>query len=181
MEYTNEMLDLIRARRSCRRYLPDPPDEEVITAIVEAGRQAPTSRNREQSHFYVITDPELLSLISGTVSRRREGYAERDCCFGAPVLVLLTHRRDNVCALQDAGCIMENMMLAAAALGLGSCWMNQVFHLREDEEMQRVLSRLGVPPEEFCCGCLTLGLPAGELFPGARKVAGHPVTWLRGK
>ena len=71
MEQTKDMLDLILARRSCRAYQPQAPSRSVITAIVEAGRYAPSSRNRQMNKFYIITDPAILSAISRTASQFR--------------------------------------------------------------------------------------------------------------
>lgn len=181
MSMKNEVLDLLAARRSCRSFQPDQLSKDTLALIVEAGRRAPSAMNRQQCHFYVITDPAWLERITNTVSQRLEGAAGRDCRYGAPALVVVTGRRDNGCALQDAACAMENMMISAAALGVGSCWINQLFHLRDDEEMIALLAEMGVSKEEFPCASLSLGLPAGPLFPGQRELTGCPVTWLEEK
>ena len=181
MNKNMELLNLILGRRSCRAFLPQVPDRPALAAVIEAGRYAPSAMNRQQCRFYVITDPQILGELSDLVSRRMKGFAGKDCRYGAPALVLVTNRRDNGCALQDAACAMENMMLAACAVGLGSCWINQPFHLRDDEEMQALLSRLGAGPEEFACCSLALGLPQGPLFPGRREHAGNQVVWIGGE
>lgn len=141
-----DLLNLLLDRRSCRTFRPESLDRPTLAAIVEAGRYAPSAMNRQQCRFYVITDPQLLQRISDTVSRRLKGFEEQDCRYGAPVLVLVTNQESNICALQDAACAMENMMLAASAVGVGSCWINQPYHLRKDEEMQALLTELGASP-----------------------------------
>lgn len=178
METKKEILDLILARRSCRAYQPEAPSRSVITAVVEAGRHAPSSRNRQMNKFYVITDPEILSAISRISAEHLEGWAGKDCLYGAPVLVLVTNRRENICALQDSACAMENMMLAAAGLGVGSCWLNQPFHLRDHEAMLALLDSIGVSRDEVACGSLALGYPRGELFPGRQTIRGNPMVWV---
>lgn len=177
MDKNMDLLNLILDRRSCRSFLPQAPDRPALAAVVEAGRYAPSAMNRQLCRFYVITDPGTLEELSDLVSRRLEGFAGRDCRYGAPALVLVTNRRDNVCALQDAACAMENMMLAACAVGLGSCWINQPFHLRDDGELNGLLARLGAQPEEFACASLALGFPKGPLFPGRREHEGNQVVW----
>ena len=178
MEHNKEFLNLLLDRRSCRAFQPDPVDRPTLAAIVEAGRYAPSAMNIQKNHFYIITDPALLTQLTETVSRKLEGFAGRDFRYGAPALVLVTNRKRNTMALQDASCAMENMMLAAAALGLGSCWINQPFHLREDAQLRALLTDLDIPEDEMPCCALALGLPAAPLFPGRRPRTGNPVVWL---
>lgn len=180
MESNRELLELLQNRRSCRAFQPQPLDRDTLSAIVEAGRRAPSAMNRQLCRFYVLTDPDLLEAVSRTVSVQLEGFAGRDCRYGAPALVLVTNRRDNACALQDASCAMENMMLAAAALGVGSCWINQPYYLSGDETFRALLAPIGLTGEEAVCASLALGLPAGELFPGLREIFGNPVVWAAG-
>ena len=181
MNKNMELLNLILDRRSCRSFLPQVPDRPTLAAVVEAGRYAPSAMNRQQCRFYVITDPGTLEELTQLVSRRLEGFGEKDCRYGAPALVLVTNQESNICALQDAACAMENMMLAAGAVGLGSCWINQPFHLRRDEELRAMLTRLGAQPGEFACCALALGLPRGPLFPGRREHTGNQVLWIAEK
>lgn len=178
MEDKKAFLNLILDRRSCRSYQPQLPERSLLTAVIEAGRYAPTAMNRQLTRFTVLTDPALLARLRDTVSRRLEGFADRDCTYAAPVLILLTGKKDNPNALQDASCAMENMMLSAAALGLGTCWINQPFRLREDPEFRALLTDLGIPEDETPCAALALGLPAAPLFPGRRPRTGNPVVWL---
>lgn len=180
MSKNMELLNLILDRRSCRAFRPDPLDRPTLAAIVEAGRYAPSAMNRQQCHFYVLTDPKLLSSLTDTVQRELEGFAGRDFRYASPALILVTGRRDNPMALQDAACAMENMMLAACAVGVGSCWINQVYHLKDSASMAALLAPLGVSGEEFPCCALALGLPDGPLFPGRKEHPGNPVTWVSG-
>ena len=177
MEHNKELLNLILDRRSCRNFLPQAPDRPVLAAILEAGRYAPSSKNQQACRFYVITDRSLLNSLSQLVGAKLERYAGRDCTYGAPVLVLVTNRRDNSCALQDAACAMENMMLAACAMGVGSCWINQPYHLDGDPDLRALLAPMGLTQEERICCSLALGLPEGPLFPGRKEHAGNQVIW----
>lgn len=181
MDKNKDMLELILNRRSCRAYQPEVPSRSTLAAIVEAGRYAPSSRNRQMNKFYVITDPKVLSAISRISAEHLEGWAGKDCLYGAPVLVLVTNRRENICAFQDSACAMENMMLAAASLGVGSCWLNQPFHLRDHEAMLALLDSIGVSREEVACGSLALGYPKGALFPGRQTIRGNAMVWVTGE
>lgn len=178
MEYSKEFLNLILDRRSCRNYRSDPLDRPTLAAIVEAGRYAPSAMNRQLNHFYVITNPDTLADITATVSRRLEGFEGRDCRYGAPALILVTNARTNLSALQDASCAMENMMLAATSLGVGSRWINQPFRLGDDPEMRALLASMGVTEEEQVCASLALGWPADPVHPGRKERTGNPVSWV---
>ena len=177
MEHNKELLNLILDRRSCRRFLPQPPEPSVLAAIAEAGRYAPSSKNRQACRFYIITDRPLLERMAAAVSDRLEEYRDRDCTYGAPALILVTCDRGNNCALQDASCAMENMMLAACAMGVGSCWINQPFYLSDDPELRALLAPFGLEEGESICCSLALGLPDGPLPSGRKERTGNQVVW----
>ena len=151
MEHTKDFLNLLLDRRSCRAFQPDPVDRPTLAAIVEAGRYAPSAMNIQKNHFYIITDPALL-----------------------------TNRKRNTMALQDASCAMENMMLAAYSMGVGSCWINQPFHLQDDPDLRALLAPLGVTEKDLLCCALALGLPQGELPRSRPERTGNLVTWVDG-
>ncbi len=178
MVYNKELLNLILDRRSCKEYRPDPLERPVLAAIVEAGRYAPSGMNRQLTHFYVVTDPGILASITQIVSEKLPGFADRDCRYGAPALVVVTNEKDNPVALQDAACAMENMMLAACAMGVASRWINQPYALSDDPDLRALLAPAGLGEEERICASLALGLPAGPLFPGRPERMGNHVTWV---
>lgn len=167
-------LELIRRRRSCRAFTGEKPAQNILEEIVEAGRYAPSGMNSQRTRFFVA-EGEKVKALSAVVSRLREDYRDRDCTYGAPVLVVVSNREENPNAKADAGCVMENMMLAASALGVGSCWINQFGPYSADPELRELL---GLEEGEFVCAALALGMPEGELFPGVRERTGHKVVWL---
>lgn len=167
-------LDLIRHRRSCRAFEKEMPARDVLEKILEAGRYAPSGMNRQWSRFFVAVGEDVKKL-SAIVSRLREDYVGKDCTYGAPVLVLVSNKEENPNAKADTGCVMENMMLAASAVGVGSCWINQFGPLSQDEQLREML---GLEEGENICAALALGNPQGELFPGVRDITGNKVVWL---
>lgn len=167
-------LELIRRRRSCRAFTAEVPAREVLEEILEAGRYAPSGMNSQRTRFFVAQG-EKVGKLSAIVSRLREDYRDKDCTYGAPVLVVITNREENPNAKADAGCVMQNMMLAASALGVGSVWVNQFGPYSADEELRELL---GLEENEFVCAALALGMPQGDIFPGVRERTGHKVLWL---
>lgn len=173
----NEMIKLIRGRRSIRYFLPDMPDREALETIVEMGRYAPSGMNRQQCHFLMVTNQEILEKLTALVSQKADGFADRDFRYAAPAMVIVCHRKDCTVALQDASCAMENMMLAATALGVGSRWVNQLWRLSDDPDIRALLAPYGYTKEEFICASLILGLPTPPL-PPAKARTGNLVTWV---
>jgi len=166
----NEMLKLMHDRRSTRAYRPEPLQEAVIQQILEAGRFAPSGMNKQLNHFYVITDPNYLADLTALVSRKMENYRDKDFRYGAPVLVLVTNQKESTTCVQDASCAMENMMLAAFSLGVGSCWINRALELFDRPEGKELLARWGLPATLRGVGNCILGYPEGDVpTPKPRK------------
>lgn len=170
------VLGAIKHRRSTRSFLQDPVPEEALTEIVEAGRHAPSANNKQNTSFYVITNPEkrtelraaVTAALAGTepqegmsptflqlINRAREG--EVDVTYGAPALIVTTNKMDNVNAIADCSCALQNMMLAASVSGIANVWINQFFSLREAPLLREFFASLGVPEDETLCGALALG------------------------
>ena len=153
----NEMLKLMHDRRSTRAYRPEPLQEAVIQQILEAGRFAPSGMNKQLNHFYVITDPNYLADLTALVSRKMENYRNKDFRYGAPVLVLVTNQKESTTCVQDASCAMENMMLAAFSLGVGSCWINQLRETCDVPEVRALLTEYGVPEDHIVVCSAAIG------------------------
>lgn len=194
------MLSFIRSRRSTRKYRPDPVEAEKLTQIVEAGRYAPSGGNNQYTHFLVIRDKAVLDHLSDMAAKafaamelteglypslagairhaKAGGYRFH---YDAPVLILTANRTDYGNNIADCACALENMMLMANALDLGSCWINQLRWLNEDPEITAYLRTLGLTEEEKVWGALSVGYadtPDGlpNRTPVERK--GNPVTWI---
>ncbi|MCD7866981.1 MAG: nitroreductase family protein [Clostridiales bacterium] len=119
-----DFLTLAKARYSVRDYEDRAIEEEKLQKILEAGLLAPTAKNSQAHRVYVLKSPEALEKIR-TLTR---------CAFNAPVVLLFTYNKeeeyrnkiepDYTSGQQDASIVAAHMMLEAAELGLGSCWVN---------------------------------------------------------
>lgn len=156
-----ELMQAIRARRSIRSYLDRPVEEEKLLAVLEAGRLAPSARNMQDWRFIVVSDP---------ATRQRLAEAARDQQFvaQAPLVIAACGTSDLVMTCGqpayaiDVAIALDHMTLAAASLGLGSCWIGAFY---ED----RVKQILAVPPEARVVALLPLGYPADMPAPRPRK------------
>ena len=151
-------------RRSCRHYLRKQVPKELLEQVLNAGRLAPTGKNRQDFHFYVVTDFEKHSNIGKQLQpavekeypqlqRARELKGVTNCLFYDPdVVVFCTVKKDGIATkYYDLGMALENMMLMAQLLGLatlpaafpawfGSELITKELHLPDDEEFCLTLS-----------------------------------------
>ena len=195
-----DALEAIVTRRSTRSYRPDPVDPEKLDRILEAGRQAPSGGNNQSSHFLVIRNREVLdrliamtekafaamevtenmyaSMKHSIAAAKKGGYV---FCYNAPVLIVAANRRDYGNNIADCACAIENMMVAANALDLGSCWINQLKWLNEEPEIVEYLRSLGMKEDERVYGAVIIGTPATETgLPNRNRMIlkGNEVTWI---
>ncbi len=195
-----DALEAILTRRSTRNYRPDPVEPEKLAKILEAGRQAPSGGNNQTSHFFVIRNRTVLerltamtekafaameitentyaSLKHSITASRKGGYV---FCYNAPVLIAVANRADYGNNMADCACAIENMMVAANALDLGSCWINQLKWLNEDPGITEYLRGFGLKENERIYGAVIIGTPATETGLPNRSlmtIKGNEVTWI---
>ncbi len=193
-----EALEAILTRRSTRKYKDTPVENEYIEKVVEAGRYAPSGSNSQSTHFIVITDKGVLSELTDLV---RSEFSKMEIIentyislknsinaskagtyifhYGAPVLIVVANRKGYGNAIADSSCALENMMIAANALDLGSCWINQLHWLDDNAAIRSFLEDKGLKEEETITGGLIIGYAEKgmpERTPLERK--GNPVTWI---
>lgn len=193
----NPTLETIRRRRSVRKFKPEQITEEELSLIVEAGRYAPSGSNSQLTHLIVIQNAAVLAELRALVQQEfaamepdegmyksfanaiaKSKQGTYSFLYSAPTLVVVANRKDHGNNMADSAACIENMMLAATSLGVGSCWINQLRWLRENERVVAFLEKLGLSPDETVCGGVVLGYSAqGELAPPARS--GNPVTIVR--
>lgn len=169
-------LETIRTRRSTRKFKPLPVEMDKLKAVVEAGRFGPTGGNSQSNHFFVITDATVIAKLKDLVQAafakmelredlykslknsitlsRKGGYS---FCYNAPVLIVVSNQKDYGNNMADVACAVENMMLAANELDLGSCYINQLKWLNEDASILEYLRSFGLGEGERVYASVALG------------------------
>lgn len=195
-----EMLDYIKSRRSTRKYKTICPDREFIDCVVEAGRFALSGENSQSTHFIVVTNKRVLerlqeliaeefskmkvtsdlskSLIYAINLSKRGKYIFN---YNAPVLIITANEEKNANNIADCSCALENMMLVANALDLGSCWVNQLKWLNDNRAIVEYLKTIGLKETEKVYGALALGIPDSiDCLPEREplKRNGNLVNWV---
>ena len=190
----------IMTRRSTRKYLDQSVSQELLEKIIETGRYAPSGGNSQSNHFLVVQNKQiidhLVKMVEKTFSKmeinenmyrslqnsinlsKKGGYV---FCYNAPVLIIVANKKDYGNNQADCALALENMMLEANDLDLGSCYINQLKWLNEDQEILSYLQSLGMKEDERVYGSLIVGYPDtndGKPLRKALPRKGNEVTWL---
>lgn len=156
-----EFKDVIAKRYSCKAFSDQPVEEAQLTAILEAGRLAPTAKNLQEQRIYVVRSEAALAKID----------QETPCRYGAPLVLVVAFDKTQVFTYpggrydsgrEDATIVATHLLLAATDVGLDSCWVNYF-------DPDRLHDALDLPPQEEILMILALGHAA----PGAGPLANH--------
>ena len=153
-----ETLTVLKTRRSCRAYLPDPVEDEKLNAILEAGTYAATGMGRQSPIILVVKDPEVRAELQ-KLNAAAMGM-DIDPFYGAPELLVVLANKEMPTYICDGSLVMGNMMNAAADLGVASCWIHRAKEEFESEEGKAILKRLGIEGDYEGIGNLILGYAA---------------------
>ena len=159
----------MKARRSCRAFLPDMPDHDLLEKVCEAGTWAPTGHGKQSPLIIAVTDKGLRDRLSAMnaciwneLKRQRgetpvEGF---DPFYGAPVVLVVLADRKVPTYHYDGCAVLTNMANAAEAVGLGSCWIHRAKEEFDSEEGKAILSELGIEGDYEGIDHLVIGFPA---------------------
>jgi nitroreductase len=151
----NEAIENILSRRSTRDFKGDMISECDLELILEAGKSAPTGRGKQSPIIIAITNKQLRDKIS-KMNAEIMG-ADFDPFYGAPVIFIVLANRQIPTYIYDGTLVMENMMLCANALGIGSCWIHRAREEFDSDEGKQILKSLGIEGDYEGIGHLALG------------------------
>ena len=169
-----EFREVVKNRYSCKKYDAKKVEREKLEAILEAGRLAPTAKNLQEQHVYVIESEEMLAKVDNATP----------CRYGAPTVLAVAFDKNNVftypggkrdSGIEDASIIATHLMLAAYNEGVDSCWLNFF-------DPDKLAEELGLPENEEILMLLDLGYAAEGVGPlenhGKRKPLSETVTYM---
>ena len=158
---SQQVMELIKGRRSVRKYADRPVPDELVEQILEAGRWAPSGLNNQPWRFVVVREPGLRSRLAGFT---RYGKVIEAAPVVIPVFIHKPSMYNEVKDHQSLGACLQNMLLMAHGLGLGAVWLGEI--LNQAEAVRQALE-LG---EEFeLMAVVALGWPASGKEKGSRK------------
>ncbi len=162
----NEILNNIKTRRSVKKYKSQAVPQELLDVITEAGTYAPSGLNKQSPIIIQVTDKatrDKLSELNAKIAGMPENF---DPFYNAPVVLIVLADKSVPTYIYDGSLVMENMMLTAHSLGLGSCWIHRAKETFETEDGKLLLKSLGIKGEyEGIANCI-IGYP--DVQPNAR-------------
>ena len=121
-------------------------------------------------------EPDMYSSIKNSISRAKKGgYVFH---YNAPYLIVVANKKGYGNAMADSACVLENMMIAANALELGSCWINQLHWLDDNTAIREYMAHHGLEKDETITGAVAIGYASGTLNRTGLPRTGNPVTWV---
>ena len=154
----NEIIKAMKERRSIRKYKSEQIKDTELEQILEAGLYAASGRGQQATKLVVVQDKDTIARLS-KMNAAVMG-ADTDPFYGAPVILIVLSKRDWPCKVYDGSCSMENMMLMANDLGLGSVWIHRAKEEFETDWGKNLLKSLGINEEYEGIGHLAIGYPA---------------------
>ncbi len=156
----NQAMRNILTRRSIRKFKPDMLPRKTIDAIIEGGLYAPSGMNTQNTVIVAITDKDTRDRLS------RDNAAvmgsDRDPFYGAPVVLVVLAEKGRRTYVHDGALVMGNLMLAAHALGVGSCWIHRAAETFAMPFWKEWLVSLGIEGDYEGIGNCVLGYTDGE-------------------
>lgn len=168
----NELLSLIKARHSCRNFTDQKVEQEKIDQIIQAGIDAPTGMNKQETIFLAITDPktvEELSRLNASIMGR-----QGDPFYGAKTVIVVLAKKQARTYVYDGSIAAAYMLLEAEALGLGACWIHRAKESFTTVEGQNILKRAGIKDDVEGVANIILGYEAeNDAKPHVKSSAGR--------
>ena len=161
-------LESIKTRRSIRKYKSDPVPQELLNKIIDAGLYAPSGMGRQATIILSVANKEVRDQLS-KLNARIMG-TDTDPFYGAPAVLIVLAKQDCPTGIYDGSLVMQNLMLAAHELGLGSCWIHRAKEEFELPEGKELLKSLGIEDEYEGIGHCIIGYADGDApSPAERK------------
>ncbi|MDE6699840.1 MAG: nitroreductase [Acetatifactor sp.] len=157
----NTVLENIVTRRSIKKFKSDMVPEESIRRICEAGTYAATGMGKQSPIILAVTNRELRDRLS-RMNAAVMGREDFDPFYGAPVVLVVLADRNIGTYLYDGSLVIGNLMLAAHAEGIGSCWIHRAKEEFDSEEGREILKALGIEGDYEGIGHCVLGYPDCE-------------------
>lgn len=157
----NEVLKSLETRRSIRSYLPEQIRDEELNQVLEAGTYAPTGMGRQSPVMVAVQKPELVKKLS-QMNAAVMGSAD-DPFYGAPTVIVVLANADVPTYREDGALVMGNLLNAAHAVGLGSCWINRAKEVFESEGGRQLLKEWGIEGNYVGIGNCILGYIKGDV------------------
>lgn len=162
---SNDVIETIMSRRSIRKYLDKPVEHEKLATVAKCGINAPNAMNQQQWAVRVVEDQNFIKETTEIFKKDMPEMVKRDANFknmyrNAPNIIVVATPKGDSWGPLNAGLMGENMMIAAKALGLGTCCLGSAARFLQDSEACKpYLAKLNLPKDYEICYVLAIGYP----------------------
>lgn len=161
------IIEILKTRRSIRKFQSRQVDPQILDQILEAGTYAPTGMNCQSPVMVVLQDSDKIRELS-RLNANILGKPEADPFYGAPTVVVVLADRTKPTYREDGCLVMGNLLNAAHGLGIGSCWIHRAKEEFETPEGEALLQSWGLSKDYAGIGHCILGYAEGGA-PAARE------------
>ncbi|MBE6019183.1 MAG: diguanylate cyclase [Clostridiales bacterium] len=151
-----EALEVLENRRSIRKYKAEQITDEELKAVLEAGTFAPTGGGTQGVQIVAVQSPEYVARVDA-LNAKVIGKEDIHPYYGAPTIILVFETAECFTHELDGAAVCTNMVNAAYAAGLGSCWINRCKQMFELEEGKALLKEWGLPEDLSGVASMSLG------------------------
>ncbi len=187
MSMRDEVMQCIMTRRSIRRFTEEQVDEARLATLLEAATWAPSGGNNQTWLFTAIQNKEILARLNETMrvafltwvpdddypsKKKAKANAQNEkhnFFYHAPTVIIASNVPGYQNGMADCALGLQNIFLAARAMDLGTCWINQPRWLTDDANVRKLLAEIGLPKEHIIYGSAAVGCPDHTPPAPARK------------
>ena len=151
-----EALDVLKSRRSIRKYKSEQISDEELKTVLEAGTYGATGGGTQSPTIIAVQDPELIKLLN-KLNADVMGQPDAIPYYDAPTILLTFASAKALTPDEDAIIVAANMLNASYAAGLGSCWIHRSKQMFESEEGKKLKAEFGIAEDGYCMSSIALG------------------------
>lgn len=173
--------DLIN-RRSIRKFKNEQINENELNKILEAGMYAPTGMNMQSPRIVVVQNKEIrnkLSKLNSSFLWSDNNSEKQDPFYGAPTVLIVLADKNIKTYLEDGSLVLGNLMNAAYALGIGSCWIHRAKEEFDSPEGKELLKSWNIPDNYVGIGHCILGYPEDDFPKQAKPRKENYITYIK--
>lgn len=156
-----DILDVIKNRRSIRKFNNSEINKQELNKIIEAGMMAPTAMNKEECIIFAVSNKEMNEKAAEALMRAN--LSDSNPFYDSKIIIHVAAKRDSFNAISDCTCIMENMWLEASSLNIGAVWINGMRRAKDTDEVIKFSREINLPEDYMICSSLALGRSDEEI------------------
>jgi len=156
-----EALDVLKNRRSIRKYKSEQIRDDELKAVLEAGTYGATGAGTQSPTIIAVQNPELIRVLN-KMNAAVMGKPEATPYYGAPTVIFTFASAKAVTPDEDAIIVAANMLNASYAVGLGSCWIHRSRQMFETDEGRKLKKQWGLADDDYCMSSIAVGYPDCE-------------------